>query len=363
MRFLFVEPFYGGSHRDFADGWIAHSRYEIHLLSLPARFWKWRMRGAALHFFRKIDGLSAYDGLIVSDLMSLSDFTSLFRGRRPPTLIYFHENQLTYPLAPGERMDLQFGFTDITSALSADRILFNSRYHYNCFFSNLPRFIGRMPEFRPLWVIEEIRKKAGVLYPGCHFDPKERRPSPLPAGPPLIVWNHRWEFDKNPDLFFRVLDRVDRMGIPFRLALLGENYQVRPKAFVRAKKRFKDQIVQFGYLESKKDYQRWLAKGTVVVSTADQENFGISVTEAMHHGCLPLLPDKLSYPEILPREFHREFLYKNEDDLVCKLAALLKEPGRYAQNRNVLSEMVARYAWTSVISDYDRELSVLAERD
>jgi hypothetical protein len=107
-------------------------------VTLPARFWKWRMRGAALHFVRTIDDLSAYDGIITSGLMSLSDFTALYGGRRPPTLVYFHENQLTYPLAPGERMDMQFGFTDITTALCADRILFNSRFHFDQFFTRFP---------------------------------------------------------------------------------------------------------------------------------------------------------------------------------------------------------------------------------
>jgi len=49
--------------------------------------------------------------------------------------------------------------------------------------------------------------------------------------PPLVIWNHRWEFDKNPELFFSVLGQVDETGKRFRLALLGENYQNVPQAF------------------------------------------------------------------------------------------------------------------------------------
>jgi len=218
-----------------------------------------------------------------------------------------------------------------------------------------------MPEFKPLWVIEQIRKKAGVLYPGCNFDPVAKVRQSYSVDPPLIIWNHRWEFDKNPDHFFRALERVDCMGIQFRLALLGENYQVKPKAFNAARERFRDQIVQFGYIESKEDYRIWLSKGTVVVSTADQENFGISVIEAMRHGCLPLLPHRLSYPEILPKEFHKAFLYKDEDELVGKLAGILREPARWTETRTVLSEMMARHAWPLVVGAFDRELSLLAK--
>jgi len=361
MRFLFLEPFYGGSHRDFAKGLVAHSRHDIHLATLPARFWKWRMRGAALHFVQTIKDLASFDGIITTGLMSLADFTALCGEYRPPAMVYLHENQLTYPLAPGEQMDLQFGFTDITTALCADRVLFNSRFHFDRFFTSLPGFIGQMPEFKPRWAIDAIRSKTGILHPGCRFDATPLEPAPLPPGPPLIVWNHRWEFDKNPEAFFDALDRVDQMGIDFRLAILGENYQTEPKVFLEAKSRFADRIVQYGFAPSKEAYVGWLKEGFVAVSTAIQENFGIAMIEAMRHGCLPLLPRRLSYPEILPNEFHDLFLYCDDDDLVGKLADMLRSPQRYAGHRPVLSDMMARYAWSTVIDRYDRELELLAE--
>jgi hypothetical protein len=41
LRFLFLEPFFGGSHKDFAQGLVSHSRHKIDSVTLPARFWKW----------------------------------------------------------------------------------------------------------------------------------------------------------------------------------------------------------------------------------------------------------------------------------------------------------------------------------
>lgn len=361
MRFLFMEPFYGGSHRDFVQGLATHSRHEIHVATLPARFWKWRMRGAALHFARTFGGhLSRYDGIIATSLMSLADFTAL-SGRRPPALAYFHENQVTYPLAPGARMDVHFGFTDITTAVCADRILFNSRHHLDRFLGALPGFIDRMPEFKPRWAVDAIRCKAGVLHPGCQFDAGPLQPAPLPPGPPTVVWNHRWEFDKNPELFFAALDRVSRMGIDFRLAIFGERFQAEPAVFAWARSHFGDRVVQYGFVQSKRDYIHGLGKGFVAVSTAIQENFGIAMIEAMRHGCLPLLPRRLSYPEILPSEFHKLFLYGSDDDLVEKLALMLRHPDRYLRHRPVLMEMMARHAWASVADRYDRELDLLTE--
>ncbi len=175
----------------------------------------------------------------------------------------------------------------------------------------------------------------------------------------MIIWNHRWEFDKQPQAFFTALDRVDRMGIDFRLAILGENCQVKPRAFIEARSRFGEKVVQYGYVASKHDYLQWLRKGFVVVSTAIQENFGIAMVEAMRQGCLPLLPRRLSYPEILPKEFHGLFLYRDNHDLVDKLAEMLLDPDRFARHRQVLSDMMARHAWASVIDRYDRELDLL----
>jgi hypothetical protein len=121
-----------------------------------------------------------------------------------------------------------------------------------------------------------------------------------------------------------------------------------------------EKVVHYGYVASKQDYMAWLQKGFVAVSTAVQENFGIAMVEAMRNGCLPLLPHRLAYPEILPEEFHDGFMYRGEDDLVGKLAVMLLHPERFCPHRPVLADMMGRHAWPSVIDRYDRELELLA---
>ncbi|MBN1834348.1 MAG: DUF3524 domain-containing protein [Spirochaetales bacterium] len=363
-RFLFLEPFFGGSHREFAEGLVAHSRHEIELHTLPARFWKWRLRGAALYLAGRLPAPRGYDGLITTGLLSLSDLKALWGEACPPALVYFHENQLTYPLAPGERMDYQFGFTDITTALAADRVLFNSRSHYDAFFAQLPAFLRRMPEYRPRWVIEAIRGRSGVLYPGCRFAPSDPIPLAPPGQVPLVIWNHRWEFDKDPGAFFAALEEAAGRGARFELALLGENYQKVPKAFLRARERWGAGIAQYGYVEERREYRRWLERGAVVISTARQENFGIAVVEAVRRGCAPLLPGRLSYPELIPPAFHDDFLYADHAELVDKLVRLLTElplpESPWGGKVRALAECMNRYAWDGLIGIYDAELDRLA---
>lgn len=361
MHILFLESFYGGSHRDFADGLAAHSRHAIDLVTLPARFWKWRMRGASLHFLRKIPDLEGYDGLIATDLMGLADFKALAGSACPPILVYFHENQLTYPLAPGEEMDYQFGFTDITTALVADLIRFNSRTHCRAFLDGLPGFLKMMPEHRPTWVLDAIGAKTDVLHPGCSFPPDA---APLGTaeskGPPLIIWNHRWEFDKNPEAFFEALDGLVAAQADFRLALLGENCQTVPKVFIRARERYGSRILHYGYVPSRTAYVGWLERGDVVVSTARQENFGIAVVEAVRYGCLPLLPGRLAYPEIIPERFHPHVLYQDQDELNARLHRLITGWPDQEDLRADLSRAMCRYAWPNVIDAYDETLDLLA---
>jgi glycosyltransferase involved in cell wall biosynthesis len=294
--------------------------------------------------------------------MSVSDFKALAGKGCPPVLVYFHENQLTYPLAPGESIDFHFGFTDITTALTAECIRFNSHTHFDAFFEQLPQFIKMMPDYRPRWVVANLRAKADVIYPGCNF-PLEHRLREHPADQaPLIIWNHRWEFDKNPEMFFEALDAVASQGFDFRLALLGENFQAIPKAFIAARNSLQDRIVCYGYEPSRHRYLDWLAQGTIIISTAVQENFGIAVVEAVRHGCLPLVPGRLAYPEIIPEKFHSDYLYSDQDDLIAKLIKIINNHPALSSHRRELSDAMGTFAWESRIAAYDQTLEYLAGR-
>ncbi len=365
MKFLFMEPFFGGSHRAFALGWQAHSRHDIELLTLPDQFWKWRMRGAALQFLGQMKNYGAYDGIITSDMMNLADFIALARAPLPPCLVYFHENQLSYPAFPGKQPDESLALINITTALAARRIVFNSRFHQQEFHANVSDFFKGMPDGDTTWCEEGLAKKSTVCYPGCDFPAGPIDLAPIdPEGPfltpPLIIWNHRWAYDKNPGPFFKALKILKMRNIPFRLALLGEAGPVIPRAFHGAREFFKDEIVAFGYADSGKSYENWLRQGAIVVSTALQENFGISVVEAVRNGCFPLLPRRLAYPEIIPAHFHDEVLYQDYNDLFRMLENILLSPHGFSRERRALAREMGRYAWSSVIENYDRELDLLA---
>ncbi len=355
VRVLFLEPFYGGSHKDFADGFIKHSRHDIDLHFLPNQFWKWRLRAAALWFAQNIDPRT-YDIIVTTSMLRVGDLKLLWKDC-PPILLYNHESQISYPVPPGQNMEYEFVMIDITNALAAEHMVFNSQTHYQNYFSQLDNVLEHFPQYRPQDLHKIVREKSSVLHPGCQFPGKGYKLEELET-PPLIIWNHRWEFDKKPSIFFKAMDRILKKGIEFRLAILGENCQDNPKLFIQAKEKYGSRIVQYGYVSSKEEYIQWLRQGALVVSTAIQENFGISIVEATRHGCLPLLPRRLSYPEVIPEKFHKLSFYQGYPELVGHLMNYLKNPPEMTL-RKELSESMAKFSWENMVDQYDDLLEKL----
>jgi glycosyltransferase involved in cell wall biosynthesis len=345
MRILALEPYNGGSHRAFLEGWSSGSRHAWTVLALPPFAWKWRMRHAAVTFARQIRGATGgpWDALICTSMLDLATFRGLAPRdvSRLPAVLYFHENQLTYPSRRPDERDLHFAYTHFTSCLAADEVWFNSAYHHDTFLDALEGWLRRMPDHGHAERIEEIRRRSSVQAPGCDV-PEE--PSGRPAGRPLtILWAARWEHDKNPEDFFEACRRLDAEGQPFRLHVLGERFRDEPAVFAEAAASLRDHIVTWGYRESRAEYLEVLADADVVVSTARHEFFGLAVAEAVLAGCRPLLPDRLAYPELLGGR--REFFYDGSlDGLTARLSGLAVNPPPPVA-ADLRGELAARFGW------------------
>ncbi len=85
------------------------------------------------------------------------------------------------------------------------------------------------------------------------------------------------------------------------------------------------------------------------------------MVEAVRYGCIPLLPRRLAYPEVIPREFHSDFLYDNSTELVDKLSFLMINYSKFQEKIQNLSEIMGGFAWENVIDKYDEELEQLVK--
>ncbi len=366
LSILALEPYYGGSHRAFLDTLVRHSRHEFRLLTLPARKWKWRMRGAAIWFAQVLaeDRPRGVDLILTNDMLSVADLRALLAGGwgEVPLVCYFHENQLTYPLAEHAQRDFQYGFTNITSCLAADAVWFNSRFHLEAFLAAAAGLLRRMPDYVPEGILDEIRGRASVRYPLVEMDQsltlqKRRRNA---AEPLRILWNHRWEYDKNPEPFFEAVIRLDEAGHDFRLVIVGETFREAPAVFAGSWERLRAKLEQAGYVKSRSEYLASLAGCDVVVSTSVQENFGIAVLEAIAAGCQPLLPQRLSYPELIPERYHPICLYRSDEELPERLARLAND-GQHECTGELRAAIVERFSAERSISAYDEAFEHVVE--
>jgi len=357
MRILALQPYDATSHRAFLSGWVRNSRHDFEVFTLPGRHFKWRMRQAPIDFAQRIDAAAAtalpWDALWCTsmlDLATLRGLSSTVHGL--PAVVYFHENQLTYPTRHEKQRDIHFGWSNMTTALAAIAshrrggrgcVWWNSAYNRDSFLDALDGLIKSMPDEQPENIAERIRQHSAVHYPG--IDPVGQSDKPM-DGPPVLLWAARWEYDKGPDLFFEALEVLEERNVDFRLSVVGQQFAEQPKCFNEAKERFADRIVRWGYQPDKNDYRQALSEADVVVSTSKHEFFGIAIAEAVSAGCVPVLPDALAYPEA----WGEAALY--HDQTAESVADAIGRAIALPAGRDV-SSSANRFAWSRVASQMD----------
>jgi glycosyltransferase involved in cell wall biosynthesis len=347
LKVLILEPYYGGSHKSFIEN-LLKLPFDFETLTLPARKWKWRMRLSAPYFAEKLHKTGKrFDRIICSTFVDVA----ALRGMAPewvrgaPLLTYFHENQFAYPVQVESERDFHFALTNMTTALSSDSLAFNSKYNLTSFIDGIGKLLQHSTDMKLKGVAEAIREKSRVLPLGVDFTDIDEAEEPRREGPPVVLWNHRWEHDKNPSLFFETLLKLDK-EVDFSLVVLGESFERQPEIFDEAREKLKHRILHFGYADSAGDYARWLRRGDIAVSTATHEFFGISVLEAVRAGARPLLPRRLSYPEMFPDEF----LYEDEN-FTQRLKEEILKSKRLSREESL--RLTGPYSWEVLAPEYE----------
>ena len=351
-RVLLLEPYGVSSHRAWAEGFAAHTRFEVRSVVLPGQRWRWRMRLGAVDLAEQVGELVAGgwhpDVVLVSSMVDVAALLGLCRSTlgNVPVVLYFHESQFAFP-DPDVRgtfrpAGAEFASTHVASMAAADVVAVNSAFHRAQIAAGVAELYAHAPDDCPIRIddmaVVPVGVNAAALVAAGASD-----------GPPLILWNHRWDHDKNPQAFFAALRSV--ADLDWQLAVVGENTRSDPREFDEARAEFEERIVEWGHVDRSR-YEALLASADVVCSTAMHEYFGVAMVEAMTAGAVPLVPNRLSYPEVVPERFHDAVLYEGRlgDRLRSVLADL--ESARRAV-RDLPAELAARFDWPVVAAQLD----------
>ncbi|MFT7177939.1 MAG: glycosyltransferase involved in cell wall biosynthesis [Oceanospirillaceae bacterium] len=324
MRILLLSAYDAQSHQYWREGLVTQfPKHDWTQLVLPGRYFSWRIRGNsmlwALGDRATLD--RPYDLVIATSMVDLASLKGFVPNlANIPSILYFHENQFVYPPSQANnKHHLDPKMVTLYGAIAADKLVFNSRYNQQSFIAGVKELLSQLPEKMPVDVAQLLDEKSTVLpVPLKTLDslniahasnqsfqnpwPKREDVSPL-----RLVWAARWEYDKGPQQLQAILRELRTRNVGFQLSLLGQQFRKQPIEFEQIKAEFGDNIVQFGYAESRHHYLSWLAEADMVLSTSLHEFQGLAVLEAVQLGCIPILPNRLVYPEL----FNSTYLYKS----------------------------------------------------
>ncbi|WP_051208381.1 tRNA-queuosine alpha-mannosyltransferase domain-containing protein [Saccharospirillum impatiens] len=350
MQVLLLSAYHSASHAYWCKGLMdAFPDIDWTLKTQPARHFSWRVEASGLLWALADDpDMERHYDLIIAT--SLSDLTRLraFRAHLAaiPTWLYFHENQFAHPRSASQATDHQIGwqFLSIQNALCADWVSFNTEFNRRTFFAGARKLLRRFPEKLPGEPMVRIERHSDVLpvpltddFAALSGHAKE---------PDLIVWNHRWEWDKQPERFLAALVRLREAGVGFRLAMLGSGGG-RNGEFDQQRQALGDAVVHWGEA-SRDDYAQWVARAGIGVSTALHDFQGLSMLELAQAGAQVVVPNRLAYPECLPTarfyDGSEGDARRDIDDLAEALKATLAE-GKAASKPSIplWQDMAGRY--------------------
>jgi hypothetical protein len=144
----------------------------------------------------------------------------------------------------------------------------------------------------------------------------------------IVVFPHRLNDDKAPHVFDWIRDKIHGY-YPDILFIKTQEHDL-----------------------DKDEYYKLLSKAKVVFSCSKHENLGIGTYEAVRLGCVPVVPDKLSYKEMYPisNRYHinDDLWYEKENvwvDVAERILHIVKtyDKNRYNESLNIAKHIRERY--------------------
>ncbi|XP_039350966.1 glycosyltransferase-like domain-containing protein 1 isoform X7 [Mauremys reevesii] len=344
MSILLIEAFYGGSHKQLAD-LLQEEIEECVLYTLPAKKWHWRARTAALYFMQTVPANANYRILFASSVLNLTELIAL----RPDLgklkkVLYFHENQLAYPVQKYQERDFQYGYNQILSCLVADIVVFNSAFNMESFLTSIGKFLKLIPDHRPKDLEKIIRPKCQVLHFPIRFPDVSRF---MPEHKLAHLEKITGVRGNGDTYLFRCLPFQQKYRATKSLmknsssspesglceaqsglcTTQGERLQYPLTSLEKLNKSEASESTN-QEVPCQEDKQHVTFNPCNLLSGTDYQQRPLHIVwphrwiEAVYCGCYPLCPNALVYPEIFPAEY----LYSTPEQLFKRLQNFCRRP-------------------------------------
>lgn len=319
-------------HSDISVYWAARlgelfPEAQLKLLALPPQSFAWRVQGSALRFIHQDTAAlnDSYDLLLATSHCDLATLRGLCPALASiPTVVCFLEN----PFASSEGHRAAVGTSQQMNALyaaeCADQCWFNSRHNLTSFMSGLAALLDKQPDEVLTGIVTSLLSKSFVLPTPLSEDVFDDASGPQSSTELRILWNHRWGFDKGPERLLAFAKALEQSDLSAKLVLVGARNEQIPMSMAELINNHADLIAFNQPVSDRQLYKACLMQADVVLSTARQDFQGIDVMEAAAMGCIPLLPDRLSYPEYFP-ELARFHSTPDADQEATNAVALLRQ--------------------------------------
>ena len=307
IKILLLSGYHAASHRYWCDQLVQGlTEFDWTQVSLPDRHFYWRIRSNALTFSSEHKALlqQHYDLLVVTSMVDLCNL----RGLMPhlsavPAILYFHENQFAYPERKPNGNLINAQLTCVYAALSATQLVFNSTFNRDSFYAGAETLFKGMPDGTNADLLAHLPSRSSVIPVPVKYDSVQQtvgsNQSREYRSPVEIVWNHRWEYDKQPEVFFSALKHLIDSGVSCKVHVMGQSFREVPECFSQFQSSYHSTIETWGY-QPEEHYRRVLKQADIVVSSALHDFQGLGMLEAIASGCTPVAPDRMAYPEYIP---------------------------------------------------------------
>ena len=382
---LLLSGYHAASHRYWCEQLIdGLPEFNWTQVALPDRHFHWRIRSNALSFAYQNPQITSrkFDLLVATSMVDVCNLRGLLpQLSQVPVVLYFHENQFAYPeriSGPQQKQNsperqqksnlINAQLTTVYSALASDRLVFNSGHNKETFFKGARALFAKMPDGTPDDLLNHLPALSQVIPVPLSGDVSETsdrnscaRYKKSHKRPVEIVWNHRWEYDKQPQVFFAAIEKLIAEGYRLSVHVMGQSFREVPDCFTEFRKNHADFVATWSH-QPVEEYRRVLAGADIVVSAALHDFQGLGMLEAIAAGCIPVAPQRMAYPEYMPQEL----LYQPDTDEELEVQALHQKLVQVIEGDiedSVLRDIyIDRYAYSTVLPEYRKLFAGLISR-